>query len=365
MKLRLALLLLPFACPILSAELSGPIPQAEIGALYQRAKSMPGDRNERIVLNSAIVEEGGKCLAAHPEAKPEDPSRDLLVRRVMLPAAERLYRDDPTAANREQLMELATEVASSGIYEGHLIEVEKPRAGMILARLEIYPNDDRQPVDAAKHIRAFIGQFPVRPDLKNSEALHGQALVYAAQLAAETNEPALGEELSRAIIDKYLAARGAVDTLISLGHPVPFEAELTTLDGNTIQFPKDTQGKVIVLDFWATWCGPCIASLPHVKEIHDKYRDRGVTVIGVSCDTPVGNETMESNKQKVAGMVSAKKLDWTQTWSGEWPACATRYGVTSIPTVFIIGRDGNIITTQGRGREEFFIQKAVGAPDAR
>lgn len=345
---------------------TGPdLPPEASGSLYQRAKAQPADRAERIKLNAGILDDGRKCLAAHPDVPPEAGGRDILVRRVLLPAAERLFSDAPTPENREQLRGFATEVATSAIYEGHLMDAEKPRAGFTLARLASYPNDDRRPVDAAKHIRAFIDQFPVRPGLKNPEAMHGQALVYAAQLANETGEKALADELCKSIVAKHLGARMAIDTLISLGYPIPFETELTTLDGSKISFPKDTLGKVVVVDFWATWCGPCRASLPHVKEIHEKFKDRGVMVIGVSCDSPQPAEALESNKQKVATMVAKEKLDWTQTYSGEWPAPAVKYGVSSIPKVFIIGRDGNIITTEGRGREEAFILQALGTSDTQ
>lgn len=356
MRFLPSLLLLPFVLTVFAAGEPGSLPEAETGALYQRAKSQPRDRAERVALNASIIADARKCLDAHADVPPAAPSRDILVRRVMLPAAERLFGDAPTPENREQLRAIATEVTTSAIYEGHLVDAEKPRAGLILARLAIFPNADGKPVDAANHIRAFIARFPVRPELKNPDAMHGQALVFATQLAAEAKEQALVDELCPEIAAKHLTARGAIDILGALGHPVLFESELTSLDGKKISFPQDTKGKIVLLDFWATWCAPCRASLPHIREIHEKYKDRGVLVIGVSCDSPQAGETKEANKRKVADLVAKDKLVWTQTWSGEWPAPAVKYGVGSIPTVFLIGKDGRIVSTSARGREAQLIE---------
>lgn len=340
------------------------LPDGEIGKIYQDAKSQPGDKAQRLAKNNGILAACRKCVADHPEVPVTAPMREILFRRLMLPAAERIYHDDPSTANRDQLKAVATEVVNNPLTEGHLIVSEKVRAGYTLAKLEIFTGPDNTPVDAAKHIRALVASFPPLPAAKEPDAFTGQAIVYAAQLAVEVKDQALADEYCKPIAEKYLATASALDTLIRAGHAPVFETELTTLDGTTIHFPADTKGKVVVLDFWATWCGPCRASLPHVKEIFEKYKDQDVRVIGVSCDSPQNGETPESNKQKVADLVTKEKLDWTQTYSGEWPAPAVKYGVGNIPKVFVIGKDGKILTTEGRGREAQFIQQALGASNA-
>ena len=347
-----------FAQPVVAADL----PENETGALYQRAKSQPQDKAERIKLNESILGDSRKCLADHPDVAADAPGRDILVRRVMLPAAQRIFFDEASPEHRKQLIELATEVANSPLWEGHRIVLEKVAAAELLARLEIWPDKDSAPQNAAARIRAFVDRFPADGTHKGAAEFHGQAIVGATRLACAANEQSLADEFCKEIASSWLATAGALDVLAQAGHPVMFEGELTALDGKTLRFPDDAKGKVVVLDFWATWCGPCEASLPHIREVHEQYKDREVLVLGVSCDTPMAKETPEQNRQKVADFIKAKDLPWPQAYSGEWPKVAVKYGVSSIPTVWVIGKDGRILSATARGRESELIERALANP---
>ena len=85
-------------------------------------------------------------------------------------------------------------------------------------------------------------------------------------------------------------------------------------------------------------------------------------MIGVSCDSPMAKETPEINRTKVADFIKTKDLSWTQTYSGSWPQVATKYGVGSIPTVFVLGKDGRILSATARGREGDLIERALANP---
>jgi len=354
---------LALACMFVSPVMASDIPEDVTAALYQKAKMQPQDRAERIKHNEAIIAEGRKCIDEHPDVPPTASGREILVRRVMLPAAMRLHREDPSSAERrQQLQALAAEVADSPLTEGHRLVEEKVAAAELLARLEIWPESNAAPQDAAARIRKLVERFPLKPGEKSSEAFHGQALVGAARLALTAKEKSLADELCKDIAASCIGTSGALDVLAQAGHPATFEGELTALDGKTLRFPDDTKGKVVVLDFWATWCGPCVASLPHIREVHEQYKDRDVLVIGVSCDSPMGKETPETNREKVAGFIKTKDLSWTQTYSGSWPQVATKYGVGSIPTVFVLGKDGRILSTTARGRESELIERALATP---
>ena len=207
--------------------------------------------------------------------------------------------------------------------------------------------------------------FPDKPEVNGAVDLHKQAMVYALQLAIKTGEKELVKELAAIVSKKCLDTKYALDTLMEAGCPVPFEDEVTLIDGRKFSFPKDVKGKITVIDFWATWCGPCKGSLPHIKAIHEKYKDRGVMVIGLCCDAPGKDETYETCRKKVTDFLAENKCDWTQVYNGEWSKAAIKYGVNGIPRVFVLDRQGNIVSAMARGQEERLIEQELAKDPAK
>ena len=124
------------------------------------------------------------------------------------------------------------------------------------------------------------------------------------------------------------------------------------LDGKPLRL-SDLRGKVVLLDFWASWCGPCRRENPNVVKIYNKYKDAGFTVMSVSLD-----------KDKNAWQEAIKRdnLSWTnhvsdlKAWSNE---AAQLYKVTGIPFTVLIDKEGKIIKTNVRGEELEVLLKNV------
>ena len=121
----------------------------------------------------------------------------------------------------------------------------------------------------------------------------------------------------------------------NLGKPAAPLTGLEWVKGKPVQMK---QGSVYVVEFWATWCGPCLVSIPHLTELQHQFRDKGVTIIGIS------NETVSTVKPFIEAQ--AEKMDYTvavDTGRQVSKGYMTAFNVRGIPHAFVVGKDGNLL----------------------
>jgi thiol-disulfide isomerase/thioredoxin len=145
----------------------------------------------------------------------------------------------------------------------------------------------------------------------------------------------------------------------------PLEMKFTAADGHEVDLAA-YRGRVVLVDFWATWCGPCMAEMPIVKAVYAKYRDQGFEVIGVSLDgggITKGIQSGVKTREDFLAFLEREQMPWPQHYTNEgWKnEFAQRFGIKSIPAIFLIGKDGNVLSTDARGESlEPQVRQALG-----
>lgn len=183
-----------------------------------------------------------------------------------------------------------------------------------------------------------------------NDALAATAFEKFAEVFAESKDEALSS-----IATKF---QGTARRLRLPGSKLEIEGEL--VGGKSFDYSA-YEGKVVLIDFWATWCGPCIAELPNVKENYNGYHTKGFDVIGISLD---------DDQSKLESFVKKNKIPWSNLFSADEKATgwahplATKYGVMGIPFTILVGKDGKVIATNVRGKKlGKALAEQLGEPD--
>jgi thiol-disulfide isomerase/thioredoxin len=152
---------------------------------------------------------------------------------------------------------------------------------------------------------------------------------------------------------------------------LPIELAFTAVDGRKVDL-RDLRGKVVLVEFWATWCAPCKEEIPNIKKLYAAYHGKGFEVVGITlenarlADTDTGVEREQKlarARQVLVDFTAKQEMPWPQYFDGKYRQnkIAVDYLINSIPAMFLIGKDGRIITMHARGPQlEAAVTAALG-----
>ena len=134
----------------------------------------------------------------------------------------------------------------------------------------------------------------------------------------------------------------------------PLELKFKAVDGRSVDV-QQMKGKVVLVDFWATWCGPCMAELPNVKAAYDKLHSRGFEIVGISFDR---------EKSDLETLVAKQKIPWPQYFddSEEGKKLGDEFGITGIPTMWLVDKKGALRELNARENLTEKVEKLLAEP---
>ncbi len=308
------------------------------------------------------------------QEKPAVVTRDAVVffrkkrNRAIVEAADKILAAKPDAEQAQSAVEWKI---------GSLIALERLGVGGAAKSLKALPAELKEAghAELGRAVQGFLLSFGLRRAMragpKQIEKSVGQVVKYLseappkrgdvrlAMMAAEVAERSGNNELAASAYRDFgkvfaasddpdvakvgLRMEGAARRLNLVGKPMKVMGN--TLDGRPLDWAA-YRGKVVLVNFWATWCAPCRAEIPNVQRNYDLYHDRGFDVVAINCD---------DSREALDAFLEKTSMPGTILFSEEKGAIgmdnptATYYGILGIPALILVGADGNVVSLEAHG----------------
>lgn len=270
-------------------------------------------------------------VAAHPDDK------EAWTARILLPEVS--YTAAQAIGSRPDWRETAA--AQAALCADPALP-EKKRADAAFSRISFLIAQQAQPDFTAEDRRQAIALMRT---FVRDNAWHKAAEDVAlslGQLLVETDPDGAREALvfAKRNRDPEKANQAERELAVLPYRRQPLDLKFTTFDGRELDLAS-LRGKVVVVDFWATWCRPCMSEVPRLVALYHQYHDRGVEIVGISFD--------DSASDLKAGL-ARHGMTWPQYFDGGgWDnKIGDKFAITSIPTMWVLDRSGRVITTRAR-----------------